>query len=73
MNDTRRKKIGILIMKLGDIETEIESIKDEEQEYLDSIPESFESKRETSETAVTALDDAFNNIGGALTELEGIE
>lgn len=75
MNAQRRTKISAIIKKLGDIIEEIEGIKDEEQEYLDNMPESLKGgeKGEAAETAVSDLDQAKDYADGAVTQLEGIE
>lgn len=43
MNDTRRKRIMKLVDQLSDISEELETIRDEEQEYIDNIPENLQS------------------------------
>lgn len=75
MNVTRRARISAVIQKLGDCKSEIEEIKDEEQEAYDSMPESLQTgeRGEASQTALEALQLAEDDTEGAITQLEGIE
>lgn len=71
MNNSRRKKIE-KIEKLLDsweenvdrLRTEIENIKEEEEEALDMVPESFQGteRYDISERAISALDEACDLI-----------
>jgi len=71
MDNQRRKKISKIEIKieelselLKEIELELEGIRDEEQEYLDSIPEILQSseKYEKAENATSVLDNAYEWI-----------
>lgn len=75
MNNTRRNQIRELISKLETINFEldvlrgeIESTKEEEQEYYDNIPENLQNseRAENSEYAIDDLDSAISNIENAL-------
>ena len=50
----------------------IEDLRDEEQEYLDNIPENFQSgeKYEKAENAIYELDDAINNLDSVIENIE---
>ena len=76
MNKDRRKTLERLVAevsnlqgKLADIRMEIESARDEEQEYYDNMPESFQSgeKGDAVQAAVEALEEALS----ACEEAEG--
>ena len=41
MNNNRRKEIDNIISALEEIQNRIENVRDEEQEAIDNIPESF--------------------------------
>jgi hypothetical protein len=69
MNKERRKAIADLIsalqaIDLSQIRDQVESIRDEEQEYFDAMPENFQSgdKGQAAETAISALDDAISAL-----------
>lgn len=71
MNKTRREAIAkqlaeieSIISQLADIRGELEFLRDEEQEYFDNMPESFQSgeKGTTAEDAISALDMAISYI-----------
>ena len=46
----------------------LEGVKDDEQEYFDNMPESLQGgdKGQAAEAAVSALDDAVNELDGAI-------
>ena len=71
MNKQRRKSIDRLIDKLSEIRDEIEMLKDEEQEAFDNMPESLQSSErgENMETAIYALDEAYESIDSAIDSL----
>lgn len=75
MNAKRRERISAVIQKLGEIKDEIETLRDEEQEAFESMPESLQQsdRGQSSESSVDALNQACNNLEGATTDLEGIE
>lgn len=64
MNKDRRKRIQILKDKLLDLLTEIEEIKEEEQEAYDNLPESLQDgeKGEKISGAVDHLDSAYSSL-----------
>lgn len=43
MNKTRRKAIDDVVAKLQELRDEVESLRDEEQDYYDNMPESFQN------------------------------
>ena len=71
MNNNRRKAINRLIEQLEEIQSSIEDIKDEEEEYYNSMPESLQDgeKGDRAQSAIDNLDDATNSIGEVLDSL----
>lgn len=81
MNNARRKAIDGLIQRAQELATatqelitEIEAIRDEEQDYFDAMPESLQGgeKGQKAEEAISQLDDAISGLealdGDAITE-----
>lgn len=73
MNKDRRKAIDAAKMLLDDIRSAIdaakeaiETIKDEEQDYFDNMPESFQQgdKGDTAQSAIDNLDNAMSELDG---------
>lgn len=72
MNKDRRKRINEiraeledLIAKAEEIAADLGDIRDEEQDYLDNMPEGLQSseRAEIAEAAVNALEEALGVIG----------
>lgn len=88
MNKKRRAEIDLVIHTIGRAErssstdaaygfveqakTDTESIRQDEQDALDNLPESFEDSDQyrRMEDAVDHLDDAIDSLDDALSELE---
>jgi len=72
MNNQRRKALEEMRAKLEDIKGDIEYLRDEEQEYIDNMPESLQSgeKHETAENAVTNMDEAINGLEDILSNVD---
>ena len=71
MNNERRKEIdrlmervNSLLSDLSEIRDSIESVCDEEQGYLDNLPENMADgeRAEKSQAAIDALDEALNSL-----------
>lgn len=82
MNNTRRKAISGVSQKVGNIKSEveslmqdIESIKGEEEDYKDNIPENLQGgeKYEVAENAIENLDAAYYSLDDILGDLEEVE
>lgn len=91
MNKDRRKAIADIINDMGqngaldDLDSlaeRIEAIRDEEQEYLDNMPESLQSsdRAETAQAAVESLNEAADAVremleqfNAAITALEAAQ
>ena len=74
MNKKRRDKISAIATKLNDCKSELESIKEEEDDARDNMPENLEgsSRYSDSEEASDAMDSAITDIESAVNALEGI-
>lgn len=72
MNSSRRNNIRQIIKRLNEIGLEIESVKDEEQDYLDNIPENLQMSQKyyISEEAIYSLEEAKDSIEEAIESLE---
>lgn len=75
MNNTRRKQLRKLMQVIEELRDQLVSIKDDEEESLDNIPENLKSSERYEEKedacyclrdAVDALDDAIESIGYAI-------
>lgn len=74
MNKTRRKRIDEIILQaealqlsVDELKEEIEVIKDEEEEYMDNIPENLQGPEKYA-----AAEEAVNNLEVAIDWLEEI-
>ena len=72
MNKIRRKEIQRILDELYELRDAVDAVTDEEQEYLDNIPENLQSgeRYEAAEEAVSQLGDALYGIDSALEALE---
>lgn len=72
MNAARRKQIEKIISELQDIQERMQEIENEEQEYLDNIPENLQGseKYEKSENAIFQMQDASLEIESCIDNLE---
>jgi ribosome recycling factor len=64
MNTERRKRIEKVISQLAEARCELESIRDDEQEAFDNLPESFQNseKGSTIQEGLETLEDAVCGI-----------
>lgn len=64
MNAIRRKELMRAIELLDEAKGILESVKDEEQEAFDNLPESFQASErgETMEDNIYNLDEAYDSI-----------
>ena len=77
MNNQRRKAINDLLERLQglsveDMVSEAESIRDEEQEYFDNMPEGLQQSErgQNAEAAASALDEAVDSINEINEQLQ---
>lgn len=73
MNAQRRKEIQSVLDELMDLRSRVDSLKDDEQEAFDNMPESLQSSEsgQKIESAASSLDDAlaaFDDLESALNE-----
>lgn len=74
MNKLGRKQIEAIISKLEDLRDEIETLKDEEQEKYDNLPESLQDSErgETFTDNVDNMETAYDDIDDAISNLQEI-
>lgn len=72
MNDDRRARIQDLVNRLESIKEDLDTIRDEEQEYYDNMPESIQGgmRGEKAEEAIENLEEAYSGIEQALDYLQ---
>ena len=72
MNKERRKEIQGIMDRLGEIKTDLEAVWNDEQFYMDSIPENLtgSERYKKAEEAVSNLEGAYDNLDEALEQLE---
>lgn len=72
MNKDRRKQLAEATDLLSSVRALIEEARDDEQEYLDNMPEQFQSgdRGQQAEAAVGALDEAVSALEEAEASLE---
>ena len=72
MNKQRRKDIDTIIQALEEIREQIQFVLEEEQEYLNNIPENLQNSEryETAQTAVSELEEADGSIDDIIEHLE---
>ena len=72
MNKVRRASLQKLFDRLTEIQEEIESIRDEEDESRENMPENLQNSEryEQSETASANMDEAIEYISSACDSLE---
>ena len=72
MNAKRRKRIDVLLAQLAAIQEELEEISQEEQDYLDNMPENLmgSEKYSTAEENCENLTSALDSLGEVVDYLE---
>jgi exonuclease VII small subunit len=72
MNNTRRKLLQSIINKLNDCSSELESVKDEEQDAFDNFPEGLQvsERGEAMENAISEMENAISSIEDAISSIE---
>lgn len=71
MNKARRKAIQDVIAKLETLRDEVEALLNEEQDYYDNMPESFQNgdKGSAASDAISYMESASGYIDNAIEEL----
>lgn len=74
MNAARREHLTKVAEKLRQCVSELETLRDEEQDYYDNMPENFQAgeKGSAAEDAVNAIESAKDSAEQAADELDGI-
>jgi len=72
MNKTRRKALEKINAQIEDIVAGIEMLRDEEQEYIDNMPEGLQGsdKAEMAEDAVSSMESALESLAGAANSID---
>ena len=72
MNKARRKELSRAVELLEEAQSIIESCRDEEQEYMDNMPENLQEseKHYAAEEAVDNMNDAYDKIGESIYSVE---
>lgn len=72
MNKIRRKALQEIYDKLSDLREELETIKDEEDESRENMPENLQcsERYEQSETASGNIDEAMEYLSSACDSIE---
>ena len=72
MNKVRRKELQELYDIISEAKDRLEMLHDEEEEYMENIPENLQSSEryEKAEAAVSALESASSSLEEALDYIE---
>jgi hypothetical protein len=72
MNKARREAIDVAIAKIEEGKSELETLMEEEQDYLDNMPENLQSseKGESAQAAIDALEGAVASLDDAVTSAQ---
>ena len=72
MNKPRRKALEKIAETLNELYEELESLRDEEQDYMDNMPENLQGSEryEAAENAVGYMDDALDRLGDTISSIE---
>lgn len=72
MNNARRKEINRVVGTLQEALAELESLRDEEQDYFDNMPENLQGSERGSaaEQAASNLSEACSGIEEAISSAE---
>lgn len=74
MNKQRRNAIDEVTGKIRDLLVDLETLRDEEEEYRDNIPENLQGSEryEQADECVDGLTEAIENIESALDDIDGL-
>ncbi len=72
MNKVRREALQEIGIKLEDLKSDVEALRDEEQEYVENMPEGLQSseKHHTAENAITSMDEVIDNLDSAINGID---
>ena len=71
MNKQRRREIDLIIAKIEDAKIHLENIIQEEQDFLDNMPENMQAgdRGQKSEEAVSNLETALDQLDESVSSL----
>ena len=74
MNNVRRKSLNELVIKLYEINEELENIYCDEEEYFNNIPENLKcgERAYQSEEAISVLQDTSSLIEDVISNIEDV-
>lgn len=72
MNKARRKELSRVVELLEEAQSIIESCRDEEQEYMDNMPENLQESEKyyAAEEAVNNMDEVYDKIDEVINSVE---
>jgi hypothetical protein len=72
LNASRADRLSDCESAVGDAASEVESLKEELQEWRDNLPENMQSGEKASalDNAISELDDIYSNLDGIRWEVE---
>lgn len=72
MNKQRRKEIAQIVKDINELRDRVEAVKDEEQEYYDSMPQSMveNEKGERAQEVIFELEQCDSVLSDAIDHLE---
>ena len=72
MNKARRKELSRAVELLEEAQSIIESCRDEEQEYMDNMPENLQESEKyyAAEEAVNNMNEAYDKIDEVINSVE---
>lgn len=74
MNKERRKRLAEAFEKIGEVKEILESVKDEEQEAYDNLPENFQNgeRGEEMQNYIDMIDEAYGYLEDAESVVDQI-
>lgn len=74
MNKSRRATLNMIVNAIEELKTQLESVRDDEQDAFDNMPESLqESERgETMQEAIDNMEYAIDNLDDAIDNLNEV-
>jgi len=72
MNKQRREILQSILNRIEKVISDIESARDDEQEFYDNIPENLRDSHmgQAAEEAIASMDDALSSLDDAFTAIE---
>ena len=72
MNKYRRKELSTLLTTLEEVKGTLETLKEEEEEYRDNMPENLwgSERYEKAEEAISNMEDAINSLEDAISSID---